>query len=208
MNRIESTLVAGLILCMTGGCASTVEHEPYTVVSRDAGFEIRDYPPSIVAETVVDGPLEEAGNRAFGRLFGYISGKNRAGGKIAMTAPVSQRPSSEQIPMTAPVGQRPAEGGWAVSFVMPASYTMETLPAPESPEVKLRPLPACRMAAVRYSGVWSEERFLRYKGELESWMANGGLTIVGPAVWARYNAPFTPWFLRRNEVLIPVGKEE
>ena len=185
-----------------------MEHEPYTVVRSAAGFEIRDYPPSIVAETVVEGSLEEAGNQAFGRLFGYISGKNRAQGKIAMTAPVSQRPSSERIPMTAPVGQRPAEGGWAVSFVMPASYTMETLPAPESPAVTLRQLPACRMAAVRYSGVWSEERYLRYKGELESWIAKSGLTTVGPAVWARYNPPFTPWFLRRNEVLIPIGKAD
>jgi effector-binding domain-containing protein len=90
--------------------------------------------------------------------------------------------------------------------MMPASYTMETLPAPEDPNVKLRQVPARRMAAVRYSGFWSEKNYLRYKLELESWIREKGFTIVGDPLWARYNAPFTPWFLRRNEILIPVDK--
>ncbi len=201
---VAASLFAGL----AGGCMSTVEQASYTVVLKAGKFEIRDYAPSVVAETVVSGSLEDAGNKAFGRLFGYISGKNRAQGRIAMTAPVAQRPSSERIPMTAPVGQRPAEGGWAVSFMMPASYTLETLPAPENPDVTLREVPAGRMAAVRYSGVWSEKRYRRYKRELESWIAERGLTVVGEAVWARYNPPFTPWFRRRNEILIPVARDE
>ena len=88
--------------------------------------------------------------------------------------------------------------------MMPANYTMETLPIPNDPLVKLRQVPARRMAAVRYSGFWSEKKYRKYKMELESWMRDNGLTAAGDPVWARYNPPFTPWFLRRNEILIPV----
>jgi effector-binding domain-containing protein len=121
-----------------------------------------------------------------------------------MTAPVSQRPQGEKIEMTAPVKQRRDQEKWAVSFMMPSSYTLKTLPEPKNPNITLRQVPARRMAAVRYSGFWSEKRYLRYKSELESWIQERGLTIVGDPIWARYNSPFTPWFLRRNEILIPV----
>ena len=124
-----------------------------------------------------------------------------------MTAPVSQEAASEKIKMTSPVGQQRIEGGWVVSFTMPASQTIEALPAPEDPRIKLRQVQACRMAAVRYSGVWSEKRYLRYKQELESWIEKNGFRIIGEPVWARYNSPFTPWFLRRNEILIQVDTE-
>jgi effector-binding domain-containing protein len=173
-------------------------------VEKDNKFEIRDYAPHILAETFVEGDLEEAGNKAFNRLFRYISGDNRSRKKVAMTAPVSQQPMGEKIKMTAPVGQRRVQEKWAVSFMMPASYTLTTLPEPEDPNVTLHQVPARRMAAVRYSGFWSEKRYLKYKSELESWIQERGLTIVGDPVWARYNPPFTPWFLRRNEILIPI----
>ena len=185
-----------------------IEEAKYRAVMRSQSFEIRDYDSRVVAETVVDGDLEDAGNKAFNRLFGYISGKNRSRERIAMTAPVNQQPQSEKIAMTAPVGQQRVERGWAISFMMPTSYTMESLPEPEDPEVTLREIPACRMAAVRYSGVWSEKGYLRYKGNLEAWIRERDLTVVGEPVWARYNPPFTPWFLRRNEILIPVKKDK
>ena len=192
---------------MQGGCAVNREEAKYEVVSKSKNFEIRDYAPYVVAETVVEGPLEDAGNKAFHRLFNYISGNNQSRDKIAMTAPVSQEPAPEKIKMTSPVGQQLSEGGWVVSFTMPASYTMETLPAPVDPRVKLRQIPACRMATVRYSGSWSEKRYLHYKKELESWIEENGYRILGEPVWARYNPPFTPWLLRRNEILIPVSTD-
>ena len=184
--------------------AMAIEEATYKVVKKDDKFEIRDYAPHTLAETVVEGDLEEAGNKAFNRLFRYISGDNRSRGKVAMTAPISQEPVGEKIKMTAPVGQQRVQERWAVSFMMPASYTLETLPEPVDPQVTLRQVPARRMAAVRYSGFWSERNYLRYRMELESWIHERGLTIVGEPVWARYNPPFTPWFFRRNEILIPV----
>jgi len=181
-----------------------IEEASYTVVERDGEFEIRDYAPHVLAETVVAGSFDRAGNEAFSRLFRYISGDNRSRHKVAMTAPVSQEPTGEKIAMTAPVGQQPAEDRWVVSFTMPASSALETLPEPEDPQVTLRQVPARRMAALRYSGFWTETSYLRQRLKLESWVRTRGLRLAGDPVWARYNSPFAPWFLRRNEILIPV----
>jgi hypothetical protein len=60
------------------------------------------------------------------------------------------------------------------------------------------------MAAVTYTGFWSEKSYLKYKAALEAWIANNGYSISGAPVWARYNPPFMPWFMRRNEILIPI----
>ena len=204
MKRSMRFIIAAAVIIIGAMDAMAIEEATYNVVKKDDKFEIRDYAPHILAETVVEGDLEQAGNKAFSRLFRYISGDNRSRDKVAMTAPVSQEAIGEKIKMTAPVGQQRVQERWAVSFMMPASYTLETLPEPEDPDVTFRQVPARRMAAVRYSGFWSEKNYLRYKMELESWIHERGLTIVGEPVWARYNPPFTPWFFRRNEILIPV----
>jgi effector-binding domain-containing protein len=151
--------------------------------------------------------MVDAGNKAFQRLFRYISGENRSQQKVAMTAPVSQQAAGEKIQMTAPVGQQRGENGWVISFMMPSSYSMDTLPQPNDPAVTLREVPARRMAAVRYSGSWSEEGYLEHKTELELWIGKTGLTIEGDPIWARYNSPFSLWFMRRNEILIPVSAD-
>ena len=149
MQFMKSIIAISLLTVFWGGCASTVEETQYKLISKIKNFELRDYPSYIVAETEVDGDLEDAGNKAFKKLFDYISGKNRSREKIAMTAPVSQKPSSEKIAMTAPVRQQQTEGGWIVSFTMPNVYTMETLPTPKNPDVRLRQIPARRMASVQ-----------------------------------------------------------
>jgi effector-binding domain-containing protein len=181
-----------------------IEEAPYTTVKSEGSFEIRDYEPYLLAETLVDGDFEKAGSSAFQRLFRYISGDNQSQTKIAMTAPVSQEPG-EKIAMTAPVGQQKSGDQWVVSFMMPASYSMENLPIPDDPQVRLREVPARRMAAVRYSGFWSEKNYQKNKAKLDTWVQKEGLSINGEAIWARYNAPFMPWFMRRNEILIPVA---
>ena len=181
-----------------------VEEAQYEVLKKENRFEIRDYEPHILAEIIVEGDIEQAGNKAFSRLFRYISGDNRSRDKVKMTAPVSQEPRKQKIKMTAPVGIQPAQTRWAVSFMMPASYTLETLPEPEDPEIIIRQVPPRKIAAVMYSGFWSESKYLHYKKKLEAWIHKEGLTILGEPIWARYNPPFTLWFLRRNEILIPI----
>jgi effector-binding domain-containing protein len=185
-----------------------VEEAKYEVLREEGGVELREYESHILAETRVDGAFEEAGNEAFGRLFRYISGNNKQQQKVAMTSPVGQESSSQKIEMTSPVGQRKQEGQWVVSFMMPASFTLETTPEPKDPSVSIREVPARLIAAVRYSGFWSEKNYLRNLAKLQDWIGNNRLTPVGEPIWARYDPPFMPWFLRRNEILIPVASPE
>ena len=198
-------IVSCVTILLTGVLnVMATEEAPYKVLKSDGIFELREYEPQILAEVVVDGDIEGAGNKAFRPLFKYISGDNRSRSKMSMTAPVSQETKGEKISMTAPVSQEKVQGKWAVSFMMPASYTMETLPVPDNPAIKLRQVPARTVAAVRYSGTWSEEKYQLNRTKLEAWLRDNKLTAAGEPVWARYNPPFTPWFLRRNEILIPV----
>lgn len=197
-------ILTSIFLVTVVQIAMAVEEASYVVLKSDGKFEIREYSPHILAETLVVSDMENASNKAFSKLFAYISGENISSSKVEMTAPVSQIPVSEKIQMTSPVGQQRLENKWAISFMMPQSYTLSSLPQPKDKSVILRQVPAQKIAAVRYSGLWTEENYKLHKSELENWMKKTGLVASGSEIWARYNAPFTPWFLRRNEILIPI----
>jgi effector-binding domain-containing protein len=205
MNRLIKAALTSAFCFFGITAAMATEEAKYTVVKKEGAFELRDYASHILAETVVDGSLEDASNKAFNKLFRYISGNNESRNKVAMTAPVSQSPLPEKIAMTAPVGQRSVGDKWAVSFMMPASYSMASLPKPNDASVVLREVPARRIAAVRYSGLWSEASYKQHKLELEKWIMQNGVTVIGDPAWARYDPPVMPWFMRRNEILIPVS---
>lgn len=192
-----------VVLLLTGN-AMAVEEAKYTVTREEGRFELRRYDPHILAETTVGGDFEGAGNEAFGRLFKYISGNNEQQQKVAMTSPVGQEPTNEKIAMTSPVGQQKIDGKWVVSFMMPATFSLESTPEPQDPSVYIREVPARHIAAVRYSGFWSEKSYRRNLEMLLDWITKSGLSVSGEPIWARYNPPFMPWFLRRNEVLVPV----
>ena len=194
--------VLAAVLLAAAPPLAAVEEAEYRVVHRDGDIEIRDYAPAVVAETVVAGSIERAGSRAFRTLFRYIDGANQGRREIAMTAPVSQQRAPEKIAMTAPVSQRPAEDGWVVAFMLPAAYTIDTAPVPDDPAVNLREIPAHRAAAIRYTGTWSAARYREHLERLRAWLDAEGLAASGEPVWARYDAPYVPWFLRRNEILL------
>ncbi len=184
-----------------------VEKPDYTVIEsdRDGDIEIRAYPPQIVAEITVSGDRSGAANDAFRPLARYIFDDEREAGKIAMTAPVTQERS--KIAMTAPVTQSASdEGDWTVAFIMPSKWTMETLPPPQNPAVSLREIPARTMAAISFSWFATDGRIARHEEELKSWLLQKGLEAAGPPVYAYYDPPFKPPFLRRNEVLIPLAQ--
>jgi effector-binding domain-containing protein len=207
MRQSAALVLLNLLLLVFGGIeAMATEEVKYRVLESSGDFELRQYESSIVAETTVEGDFHEVGNEGFRRLFDYISGKNRKKQSIPMTAPVSQEPSSEKIPMTAPVNQEKVGEAWRITFLMPSSLTMETLPKPLDPRVKLMKIPGRLMAALSYSGTWSRERYEGKEQRLKELIRQRGLKIEGEPVFARYNPPFMPWFLRRNEVLIPVGQ--
>ena len=210
MNLLNGLVRAATVTLLLGvESVMAVEEAEYEVLRVSGDFEIREYAPSLLAEVVVNEDFEDAGNAAFRPLFKYIDGNNKAQQEIAMTAPVGQQKTSpgasQKIAMTAPVSQSASPEGWTVSFMMPAEFTMENIPLPEDPRVQLREVPAWRAAALRYSGTWSVERYEEHLVRLRQWVANEGLEVTGEPVWARYNAPFTPWFLRRNEILLPIG---
>lgn len=196
-----------LALVALGGPAVAIEEPRYELEQRDGDMELRRYAPHLVAETLVDGSFDEAGNAAFRRLFRYISGNNRGERKMAMTSPVVQQDASgSKIAMTAPVRQEgDASGGFRVAFVVPAEFSRATVPEPNDPLVTIREVPEQRMAVLRYSGRWSEKNYREHETLLRTWMAERGLAAAGPPVYARYNAPFVPWPMRRNEVLVPVA---
>lgn len=206
LHRTLLPLLCLLFAWSLPGTVMAIEEAEYRVVEKDGAIEIRDYAPSIVAEVTVEGKFEKAGNAAFRPLFRYIDGNNQARQEIAMTAPVGQTRESQKIAMTAPVSQSENERGWTVSFMMPSDFTMDTLPVPDDPRVELREVPAFRAAVIRYSGTWSEKRYQAHLDELADWLKNRGVQPAGEPVWARYNAPFTPWFMRRNEILIPISR--
>jgi len=198
-----STLL--LMLSTASFTAMAVEKSEYKILDSEESFEIREYPPQIVAEALVEGDFDGAGNQGFRRLFNYISGNNRSGPQIEMTAPVTQMASPEKIAMTAPVGQVKSGDSWRIIFIMPAKYDLPDLPEPVDKRVNLTREPKKTMAAIRYSGTWSTDRYLEKKALLEKFVEERGLEPVGEPVWARYDPPFMPWFLRRNEILIPIA---
>jgi hypothetical protein len=193
-------------LCLVGSDVMAIEEARYTVLEKGKDFELRHYEPYIVAETLVEGDFSEVGNEGFRRLFAYISGNNRNRQTISMTAPVSQVADSEKIAMTAPVNQQREDGKWLITFMMPSEYTLTTLPEPLDQRVVLRQVPGKLMAALKYSGTWSRSRYEEKKALLEKAIQEHDLTPLGEPVFARYNPPFMPWFLRRNEVLLPVER--
>ena len=179
------------------------QQQPYDVIEHADGFELRRYPAHLVAEVTVAGSFESAGSAAFRALAGYIGGRNTAQDAIAMTAPVLQEPATSQtIEMTAPVVQTETEqGNYVVAFVLPASLTLDSAPAPTDPDVRIREVSERIAAATRYSGRWSESSFARHRAELRAALDTAGFTAVGPARFARFDPPFKPWFLRRNEIV-------
>ena len=199
--------ICGVVLMVAcSGVVMATEQASYEVERVFDGFELRRYDAQIVVETEVEASFDRAGNMAFRRLFSYISGKNAGANKIAMTAPVSQERTGERIAMTAPVTSERSREGWRVAFLLPSSYGWESAPDPLNPDVVLRQIPERLMVAVRFSGTWGEERFLQHERELREALAKHGFEAIGREVYARYDPPFKPWFLRRNEVLIPVQR--
>ncbi len=195
-RRTRSRLAAfaalsGLIAVTASTTGMATEELPYRVLEHDGAFELRQYPPYLVAETRIRADFDSAGNQGFRRLLRYLSGANRASASIAMTAPVSQVAEGDE---------------YRVAFVMPAGYTLATLPVPLDPAVTTRQAPAELQAVWRYSGRWTESRFNEMEDKLRHVLPSHGLAAIGTAIIARYDAPFIPWPLRRNEVLIPVKK--
>jgi len=193
-----------MALAAVAPAVHAIEEPAFTVERQYDGFELRAYPPVLVAEVTVVGPADDAGNQGFRILAGYIFGKNKGEREIAMTAPVTQTPEPTKIAMTAPVTQAATEGGYTVQFTMPAAFTLATLPVPLDARIRLKEVPGKRYAVIRFTGFWSDANYTTHLEKLAQAVQAAGVTTQGAPVYARYDAPWVPWFLRRNEIWLQV----
>lgn len=196
-------LLLGLWTYVGYAATSDIETPKYEVVSTAESYEIRLYAPQIRAEVVVEGSYRESLYGGFRKLADYIFGNNTAQSKIEMTAPVLAE-KSEKIAMTAPVLHEPQPGKEAqvVAFVMPSSYTLETLPKPNNEAVALREVPAMRYAVHSFGGWATEGRVAARTKVLQESLARDGIETIGMPIVAQYDPPWTPPYMRQNEILI------
>lgn len=178
---------------------------PFTRATGTEHYDIRTYGALLVAEARVEAGFDEAGTRGFKLLARYISGGNQSRTKLAKLSFDAQRTPSETIAMTAPVCQVQSPWGFMLQFVMPASFTLASLPKPDDDRVLLRELPPRRVAVHRYSGCWTESLFQKHRKVLVAALTKDGVRTTGGPIFARFNSPFVPWFLRRNEIWIEVA---
>ena len=200
---LSALLIGGSVLALAGTAyfvtkkvAEHTEEPDYDTVRSDGDIEVRDYDGMVVAETIKGGYHEKARRIGFETLADYIFAQNREGRKIAMTAPVLQQLSENE-------GQTK---GWAIRFVMPKKYTVATLPAPASDDVKLKEVPSKRVVAIRFNGNFSATLASKKLMSLYNYIADENLTQKGDPEYAFYNPPWTPGFLKRNEILIEIER--
>lgn len=185
------------------------EEQKYTVERKYPKFEVRRYQACVFADVTVTASFESAGSLGFRPLIGYISGNNEPNKKIAMTSPVIQESKSEnstiKIAMTSPVIQESSNDLQIVSFVMPAAMTLDDLPLPTNSKVTLRQMPEQLVAASRFTGRWTKSAYERQLAQFREQLDQNGMTEISPPRYARFDPPWTPSFLRRNEIQIPIA---
>ena len=213
LNPLRSRLALGALLLSTLALTllpqsgQAIEEPEFQIVRSLPDIEVRQYAAYTVAEVLVAGPQGDAGNQAFPILAGYIFGKNKGERRFAMTAPVTQAAVPVKLEMTAPVTQTATPAGYLVQFVLPKGVTVANAPEPLDARVQLREVPPTQVAVIRYSGFWSESNDSEHLSKLQTALRSAGLTWAGEPVYSRYNAPFTPWFMRRNEIWLQLAEK-
>jgi hypothetical protein len=199
-----SASLMGLVLW--GPIVSNVEQPEYQIISSYDQIEIREYGSMIIAEVTTQGHRKEAISQGFRLLADYIFGNNTANGNIAMTAPVTQQ-QSQKIAMTAPVTQQAKGDKRTVHFIIPSEYALDKLPKPNNNEVVLKEVPAKIFTVIRFSGMNTNENIALHEKELQAYLSQNNLTGLSPPAYSFYNPPWTLSFLRRNEVMVEIERQ-
>jgi hypothetical protein len=190
------------------GFNMSTEQPRYDVLERIGdNVEIRQYGPRVAAETIVDtSKSDNARGDAFRLIAGYIFGANKTREKFAMTSPVEISSPGTEIARTTPVEVNKTDAGSVMRFFMPSKYSIEQLPEPSDPRVKLTQMPSTTVAALRFSGSTGDSAVTTRTGELIRALQPTKWKVAGLATAFFYNPPWTIPFLRTNEVVIPVTK--
>lgn len=162
------------------------ETPEYKVLEKDGAFEIRSYESYLTAAVEEISRSEATG---FGEIFDYINGSNS---------------KEEQISMTVPIINELETGHVTTEFVMPHTYSTESLPDPLNPRIKIKKIEESVCAVVSFSGSISEHKIEKYQEKLGEWLEERNIRTVGGFRLARYNSPFTPPTFKRNEILIDI----
>lgn len=205
MNILYFFIGIIILWSVLGYFSSRVETAKYSVIESKKEYEIRLYPAHIVAQTTVKGSYQESLNQGFRIVAAYIFGGNTKKESIAMTAPVVEKSStSESIAMTAPVIATVEGESHTIAFGMPRSYTLETLPVPLDTRVKIVTIPEKKMAVIRFSWLRTDARVQTKKQKLLDLLKKDTVSVIGEVQYAGYNAPWTPPWMTRNEVLMEI----
>ena len=180
-----SRALAVLLILNTNIMAN--EQPDYTVIKKDNEFEIRQYTNFLTATVETEGERDDAIGKGFRILFKYISGENKNKESISMTIPVMQKSTGANK--------------WNVSFVVPKKFNLQNVPQPDNQSVKIINNPNLQVIVITFSGLFSDANIKENETKLRNYIKQMGLKIDEPAIYASYNAPWTPWFLKRNEVL-------
>ena len=191
IKRFFPLLGMGLSILLGSNMSNATEEPAYEVIEQWGDIEVREYSPRILAVTTLSSNGETTGG--FRRLADYIFGGNSEGMSIAMTAPVEETLGEEQPTM---------------AFTMPSEYSMDALPKPNDSSVKLEAVGARTVAAVRFSGWATSGRVARAERQLREQLEEQGIAVTGQASLNQYNPPWTPPFMRRNEVVLPVAVDQ
>lgn len=217
--RLFKIFCASLLLgLLCTGHVMAIEEPKYEVIQTDGAFEIRKYAPILIAETFVDGDMDEASNKGFRLIADYIFGNNQvvdsnANTKIAMTAPVTVEPVSQKIAMTAPVTVEPQSTDtnmqlakkWRIHFVMPSQYTLANIPKPKNDAITLKEIPSKYFLVYSYSWLNTLTRVQNKTDEALEWANRTGLKVIGAPKLSRYDPPWTLPMFKRNEIMLEVA---
>ena len=199
-----------MIKSIPGVVGIRLEEKPkFDKLGKEGDVQLRRYHPMLVAEVTIRGDHATAVDKGFDILAKYIFGENSAKAEMSMTNPVLQEQESAEdttLEMTAPVFQEREESGqsWRIAFVIPAKFTLETVPKPLDKDIQLVEIPAATVAVVEYSGNNTEEHMEEAATTLKTWLLSSGRLALSPIRFAQYDAPFTIPFLKRNEAQMDV----
>jgi len=174
------------------------EQPQFEVVLQKENLAIRDYASVMVVEVQVAASRRDAAGDAFRSLFKYISGNNEDNLEIPMTSPVAQT----QVPKAS----NNEDDNWAIRFFLPRKIIDEGAPLPEEDGVNLVNLKAQRYASVSFKGTQNDKKVAKYSAQLREFIVQNGYQVSGQPIYAFYDPPFVPWFLRDNEILLPIAK--
>tara|TARA_B100000902_G_C27242701_1_gene880900 strand:- start:542 stop:1132 length:591 start_codon:yes stop_codon:yes gene_type:complete len=173
------------------------EETSYRIVATNKNYEIREYDDRLAVQT----SQENGQNKAFRELFKYISGSNTSSTKIEMTIPVTQ---SIKIDMTTPVTQKFQDGKIIMRFFLPRKFQPETAPQPLNEDLSIVVVKGGKYAVMKYSGRSTVKNFEKHSNLLLEALSVNNITTLDDPIKATFNGPLTPFFVRRNEVMIRI----